>query len=843
MVVAAHRPDPARVVPTATYRLQVHGGFGFDAAAEQVPYLASLGVSHVYLSPVLQAAPGSAHGYDVLDHTRVSEEAGGREAFDRLVGACREHGLGIVVDVVPNHMAVPQPEHLNAPFWSLLREGRRSPYAGWFDVDWVAEDERLLMPVLGGTLEQVLERGELVLAEDGGPSGADFVLRYYDHEFPVAAGTEELPLPELVEAQAYRLSSWREAGDALNYRRFFDVTSLVAVRVEDPMVFTATHALLLALHGHGEVDGFRIDHPDGLADPGGYLERLAGATGDAWVVVEKILEGEERLPESWRCSGTTGYDALLRVQQVMTPPDDTGTLDRLWAEVAPERAELDDVVVESKRLVVDDVQAAEVDRLMRLVRRVVPGEDAAALRRGLEGLLVSMDRYRAYVVPGRGVDPEQAAVVEEAARRARGVLAPSDHDALDLVVRLVLDREVPEAVLDSGRVADDFRVRFQQTCGPVMAKGIEDTAFYRWFRLAGANEVGGHPEVLSAGVDEFHAWCERQQAEWPTSMTTLTTHDTKRSEDTRARLMVLAEDAPGWAAWLDRARELAAPHRTDRVDAPTEYLVWQTLVGTWPISGARLEEYLLKAVREAKVHTAWVDGDTDYEDQVVAFARALGRDLAVHEHLDAWTVPHDAAVRANILGQKLVQLTMPGVPDVYQGCEIGMLSLVDPDNRRPVDWSDRRERLARVDDDEPCFDLDDDKMRLTALALRLRREHPAAFVGPDSTYAPVATGTEHALAFTRGDADGPRAVVVATRGAGRLAEAGGFGDAALELPDGPWVEVLSGRAVDGDGPLLAEVLAERPVALLVRPEPDVEPAPEAVADVDGADESGEGHPS
>lgn len=813
--MVAHRPDPARVVPTATYRLQVHGGFTFDDAAVQVPYLASLGVSHVYLSPVLQAAPGSTHGYDVLDHTRISEEAGGREAFDRLVAACREAGLGVVVDVVPNHMAVPSPEHLNAPFWSLLREGRRSPYAGWFDVDWVAEDDRILMPVLGDALGEVLGRGELVLADDGGPSGTEHVLRYYDHEFPVAPGTEELPLAELVESQAYRLTSWRE-GEALNYRRFFDVTTLVAVRVEDPVVFTATHALLLALHGHGQVDGFRIDHPDGLADPGGYLERLAEATGDAWVVVEKILEGPERLPDAWRCAGTTGYDALLRVQQVLTPPDATGTLDRLWAEVAPGEASLEAVVEQSKRLVVDDVQAAEVDRLMRLARRIVPDADAAALRRALEALLVSMDRYRAYVVPGRGVDAEQAAVVDSAAARARALLAPSDEDALDLVVRLVLDRGVPEAVPDTGRVADELRVRFQQTCGPVMAKGIEDTAFYRWFRLAGANEVGGHPEVLSAEVDEFHAWCAVQQAEWPTSMTTLTTHDTKRSEDTRARLMVLAEDAEGWAAWLERARELAAPHRTPRVDAPTEYLVWQTLVGTWPISGARLEAYLLKAVREAKVHTAWVDGDEEYEGEVVAFARAIGRDTAVHAHLDAWTAPHEPATRANILGQKLLQLTMPGVPDVFQGCEIGRLALVDPDNRRPVDWADRALRLSRVLDDEPTFDLDDEKIRLTALALRLRREHPGWFVGEEATYLPWETGTGHALAFARGDSAGPRVLTVVTRAAGRLAQAGGFGDASLEVPEGEWVEVLAGRPVAGGAVPLAVLLADHPVALLVR---------------------------
>ncbi len=816
--MAAHRPDAARVVPSATYRLQVHGGFGFDDAAAQVPYLARLGVSHVYLSPVLQAAPGSTHGYDVLDHTRISEEAGGREAFDRLVAACRGEGLGLVVDVVPNHMAVPSPEHLNAPFWSLLREGRRSPYAGWFDVDWVAEDDRLLMPVLGDTLAKVLERGEVTVADDGGSSGAEHVLRYYDHEFPVAPGTEGLPLPELVEAQAYRLSSWREAGESLNYRRFFDVTSLVAVRVEDPVVFTATHALLLALHGHGEVDGFRIDHPDGLADPGGYLERLAAATGGAWVVVEKILEGHEELPEAWPCAGTTGYDALLRVQQVLTPPDTTGTLDRLWAEVAPGDASLDTVVADAKRLVVDDVQAPEVDRLMRLVRRVVPDADAPAVRRALEALLVAMDRYRAYLVPGRGVDPEQAAVVDAAADRARGHLAPSDLDALDLVVRLVLDREVPEAAVDTGRPAAELRVRFQQTCGPVMAKGIEDTAFYRWFRLAGANEVGGDPEHLSLGPGEFHAWCERQLGTWPTAMTTLTTHDTKRSEDTRARLMVLAEDAEGWAEWVARARELAAPHRTPRVDAPTEYLVWQTLVGTWPITGGRLEQYLLKAVREAKVHTAWVDGDTGYEEEVVAFARAVGRDPAVHAHLDAWTTEHEPSVRANILGQKLVQLTMPGVPDVFQGCEIGRLALVDPDNRRLVDWTDRQLRLSRVLDDEPAFDLDDDKIRVTALALRLRRDHPEWFTGAGATYRGLATGSEHAVAFARGDEGGEQVVTVATRAAGRLAAAGGFGSARVDVAAGDWRELLSGASVvaGGDGLALADLLADRPVALLVR---------------------------
>ena len=300
-------------------------------------------------------------------------------------------------------------------------------------------------------------------------------------------------------------------------------------------------------------------------------------------------------------------------------------------------------------------------------------------------------------------------------------------------------------------------------------------------------------------------------------MTTLTTHDTKRSEDVRARLMVLAEDGEGWASWVEEARAVAAPHLGARVDGPTEYLVWQTLVGTWPITGARLEEYLLKAVREAKVHTAWVDGDTEYEDAVVAYGRALLHDQAVQKHLDAWMVAHEPSVRANVLAQKLVQLTMPGVPDVYQGCEIVMLSLVDPDNRRPVDWTDRGERLERVLAGEPAFDVDDEKLRVTTRALRLRRDLPDVFVGEGTTYAGLATSSEHALAFARGDAGGPRVVTVVTRAAGMLTASGGFGDATVDVPQGRWLDVLSDREVttDGTGLPLADLLADRPVALLV----------------------------
>ncbi|CAN7380328.1 malto-oligosyltrehalose synthase [Knoellia sp. LjRoot47] len=805
-----------RAVPTSTYRLQVHGGFGFDAAAAQTAYIASLGVSHLYLSPVLQPAPGSTHGYDVVDHGRLNEEAGGREAFDRLVLAAHAAGLGIVVDVVPNHMTVPDVTWRNAALWSLLREGRESAAARWFDIDWDVEDDRVLMPVLGSSLDEVLAAGELTVARNGGAAGDETVLRYYDHEYPVAPGTERLPITDLVAAQHYRLTFWRDGATELNYRRFFDVTTLKAVRVEDPQVFEATHALLLSLHRDGAIDGFRIDHPDGLADPGGYLARLADQTGDAWVVAEKILEGEEQLPEAWRCAGTTGYDTLLRVQQALTSSAGDEVLDRVWAEHAPAgRGALEDVVLESKQLVVETVQAAEVNRLLRLVHRCHDGLHPDLAREALCALLAAMDRYRAYVVPGAALEPEQMAVLDGAAERARGLLRAAAHPDLDLIVALARG-EAPEGA--DRTLVDDFVVRFQQTCGPVMAKGIEDTAFYRWFRLTGANEVGGHPSHLSISADAFHEFESRQLATWPTTMTTLTTHDTKRSEDVRARLITLAESAQEWAEWVHEASDLAAAHRSSLVDPATEYLVWQTVLGAWPIVPERIEAYVLKAVREAKDHTAWVDGDADYETAVVGFARAVVADAALARHVETWLSLHAASVRANVLGQKLLQLVAVGVPDVYQGAELQALTLVDPDNRGAVDYTERTARLARLDDGERPRDLDDEKLLVTTTALRARRERPEVFVGAGSTYDPVATTSSHALALARGDASGPQVVAVVTREADRLVASGGFGDATVSLPEGKWRNLLS-QSASGEfssEASLGSVLADLPVALLVR---------------------------
>ncbi|HEX3005698.1 MAG TPA: malto-oligosyltrehalose synthase, partial [Angustibacter sp.] len=516
------RPAPGRPVPTSSYRLQVHGGFGFDDASAASEYLAALGVSHAYLSPVLQAAPGSTHGYDVVDHARLSAEAGGEAAFARLSDVLREQGLGAVVDVVPNHMAVPTPAYLNAQLWSVLRDGPGSPYASWFDVDWSVPDRAILMPVLGSRIGQVIDAGELTLVRDGGAGGDELVLRYYDHQFPVRPGTEQLPLAELVDRQWYRLAHWRVADEELNYRRFFDVDTLAAVRVERPEVFEATHRLLLDLYAAGRLDGWRIDHPDGLADPRGYLDRLADATGDAWVVVEKILEGAEQLPRDWRCAGTTGYDALQRLGGVFVDPAGAAPLSALLTELTGEAEGIETVVEAAKREVVAQGQYAEVNRLVDLLVAICHDDvhlrdhTRRALHDSVVELLVAMDRYRGYVVPGEPTPDTSVEVVEAAAARARLRLPEHEHDTLDLVRDLVLGLGGTDA--DPRRA--ELVVRFQQTCGPVMAKGIEDTAFYRWFRLASLNEVGGDPEHFGVAPEELHAFFGRLQATWPTSMTT-----------------------------------------------------------------------------------------------------------------------------------------------------------------------------------------------------------------------------------------------------------------------------------------------------------------------------------
>ncbi|MBW8731443.1 MAG: malto-oligosyltrehalose synthase [Terrabacter sp.] len=798
--------------PVSTHRLQLEPDFTLDDAVAQVRHLAALGITHVYLSPILQATVGSKHGYDVTDHTSVAQGLGGDAGFARLVEAAHEAGLGVVVDVVPNHMTTPTPLSLNRPLWSVLREGRQSAYASWFDVDWDAQDGRLLMPVLGAPLDDVLASGEISVGEHEGET----VVRYYDHVFPLAPGTDPgLPIGELLAAQHYRLASWTVGDSELNYRRFFDVTSLIAVRVEEPEVFDATHALLVEGIRSGAIDGLRIDHPDGLADPLGYLERLGDATGDAWVVVEKILEGHEQLPHAWRTAGTTGYDALLRIGGLFVDPAGAEPLDDLSTELLGERQDLRDIVTQSKRWVVQVMLATEVSRLMRLVARARPDLEEAAARAVLEAMLVGMDRYRVYVRPGAPAGSEDAAeLLAAASRGAESASGALDRTVVERLVDLALG--VGDSRDDAAR--DEFVVRFQQTCGPAMAKAIEDTAYYRYVRLVGLNEVGGDPTQVGLATADFHGFAENLLGEWPQSMTTLSTHDTKRSEDVRARLFVLAERPEAWATWVRAARELATPVRAAELDALTEYFLWQTVVGAWPISEERLQAYALKAIRESKLHTRWTEPNEAYESAVERFLSGVVTTPAIVAHVESWVGSTERETRANVLGQKLVQLTMPGVPDVYQGTDLVDLSLVDPDNRRLVDYADRRDRLIRLDGGATPADLDDEKLLVTTAALRTRREWPECFTGEDATYVPVGTGSEHVVAFGRGTGDGLGIVTVVTRLAGRLADAGGLGVATLDLPAGRWSDVVSARTFDGGRTRLADLVGDDglPVALLVR---------------------------
>jgi (1->4)-alpha-D-glucan 1-alpha-D-glucosylmutase len=863
MTAAFPEPDRPRV-PVSTYRLQLGPDLTFDDAARQVPYVASLGVTHLYLSPVLQAAPGSTHGYDVVDHSRVSDELGGRDGLERLAASAHAAGLGIVLDVVPNHMAVPTPAWHNRALWSVLEEGPDSPYAHWFDVDWSAGEGAVLMPVLGSRLGDVLAAGELVLdeVEVPGAPGTRAVLRYFEHVFPVRAGTEDLPLVELVERQHYRLAFWRVGDEELNYRRFFDVGTLVAVRVEDESVFDATHALVLDLVADGTVDGLRIDHPDGLADPAQYLERLAQRTGDAWVVVEKILAGEEQVPADWATAGTTGYDVAWRLQQLFVDPGGRAGLDAVMTRLTGAvPGGLEAVVEEAKREVVAGPLYAELHRLTDLAAAVCHDDPRLrdhtwrGLHQCLRELLVAFDRYRAYVVPGTPPRHEGVRAVEESAAVARARLDPERGETLDVVVDLVLGREVGSAGRRREARRDELVVRFQQVCGAVMAKGVEDTAFYRWTELVSLCEVGGEPDRFSLGTHDWHAFAQRFAALTPHGLTAGSTHDTKRGEDTRAALGVLSEDARGWARLVDEVRAATASSRGALVDGLAENLLWQTVAGTWlpdapglsdaggtegtavpagsAVTADRLVDYLRKALREAKVATSWTSPDEAYERAVEDLARRALADERVLSAFARWSREHRDELRAASLGLKLAQLTAPGVADVYQGSEWYAPTLVDPDNRRPVDAEALARRLGRLDDGSPARTLADEKLLVTSRALRVRHARPEAFTGAGAGYVPLATSSPCALAFARTTDDGPsddapvdsgparegtpRVVTVVTRLAGTVRRLGGWRDHVVTLPasDRPWHDVLTGREHAPGSVRLAELLADLPVALLV----------------------------
>ncbi len=548
--------------------------------------------------------------------------------------------------------------------------------------------------------------------------------------------------------------------------------TLVAVRVELPDVFEATHRLLLDLNRRGIIEGFRIDHPDGLADPEGYLRMLReAARPGTGIWVEKILEGQERLPDGWPCDGTTGYDALSAVTAALTDPTTAPVLTEAWVRAGGD-PDLHAVELAAKRQVVDELLGPEVQRLTRRACEALPGLEPDAVRQAVVELLVSGEVYRAYLRPG-------APLSDLARHRLDGALrvAVASRPGLEAVLREV-------ATLLSGDRAPDFATRFQQTWGPVMAKGIEDTTFYRWHRFVALNEVGGDPLLLDDAAPEvMHAWAAHQQEHLPLGMTTLSTHDTKRSEDVRARLVALGGDGEAWERLTDAFVEAADAHGVDR---PTGHLVWQTVAGVGPVAEERLHGYLDKALREGKQRTRWTDPDADYENRVRGLADASTRPGATKALLHTAMQEQADAVRCVVLGQKLLQLTLPGIPDTYQGCELVDLSLVDPDNRRPVDYPERARRLARLAAQPPA-DLDDEKLLVTSRALGLRKQEREAF-GEQGGYTPLSSTSRHLVGFLRGRT----VAVAATRAPQRLAAGGGWGAHTVALRDGTWRDVLSG---------------------------------------------------
>ncbi|MFE6908379.1 malto-oligosyltrehalose synthase [Streptomyces erythrochromogenes] len=748
---ASESDVPKPVTPASTYRLQLRPEFPFAAAEAAVPYLASLGVSHLHLSPVLEAVPGSTHGYDVTDHSRVRAELGGEPGLRALARSAREHGLGLVLDIVPNHMAVPTPLRLNRPLWEVLRDGPDSPYARWFDIDWEAGGGQVVLPLLAGPADSC------DLRVDGG------VLRHGEQEFPLREGTEGLALPELLAAQWYRPAWWRETSTALNYRRFFTISELIGVRVEDPDVFTATHAKVLELVRDGVAQGLRIDHVDGLADPEEYLGRLRAAAGDdCWVVVEKILARHERLPAGWPVAGTTGYDALHRVDGVFADAEGAAELAVRYGESTglPQWPEI-------ARTCAREVLTGDLAAELGALERRAGTELASAVRE----LLIAFPVYRPY--------PDEPELPPQALERAAELAGP----AAVAGVRELLLRDPA------------FAARFAQTSAALRAKSLEDRAFYRYAPLLSATEVGGEPGRPAVSPEEFHAYCAALARDWPRTGTVLSTHDTKRSADVRARISALSQ----------------APELMDGESAaPDPHLAWvarQTALGLGraPEAVPRLADALLKGVREAALHTSWTDPNEEYETGVPGYAPApldLPAELA-------------EAARANLLGMALLHLAMPGVPEVYQGAETEYRALVDPDNRRPAHFP--REVLARLDAGAAPHGPAEEKLALTAALLRLRRDRPELFRG----YAPVAVrgpAAGHLVAFTRA----PGLLVAATRLSHRLAASGGWHDTRVDLPPGTWTPVLpasggrSAATAHSGSAGVATLLDDHPVGVWVR---------------------------
>ncbi|MEO5840370.1 MAG: malto-oligosyltrehalose synthase [Acidimicrobiales bacterium] len=867
-----------------------HAGFRFADLETIAPYLSQLGVSHVYLSPILQAAPGSTHGYDVVDHERLSDELGGIDAYRRMSKTLTDHGLRQVLDIVPNHMAIGSER--NRWWWDVLENGPSSLYADAFDVDWDPSEEslhnRVLVPILAESYGETLESGRIRLER----IDADFVVVYEETRLPVAPKTLDtlmlaaarssgdptlhfladtyaaLPpasrtdmssrlrrhrhktelrrifataldeplvqravdaaveqyrdvdaLDALLQRQNYRLAYWRLAQSELDYRRFFDVTTLVGLRVDRPWVLEQTHRLLLDIVDEGAVDGLRVDHLDGLRDPESYLRELSARAPQCWIVVEKILARDERLAP-WPVAGTTGYDSLDVIQGVLTAPSGVAALSDTYREMTGTNEAFDDISATCTREAVVDLLRPDLERLVTEFRMVCDRNrrwrdfSRTQLRRSLVETLVGMPVYRTYGAPGRELRPADRAVLETAVDVARKRCEPSDGPVLDALL-LILGRD------HAHPHPEELAARFQQLSGAVRPKGIEDSAFYRYHRFVAANEVGADPGIVAIAPVDFHMRNAVTAVQWPRTMVATSTHDTKRSEDVRARLLVLAELPGEWSAAVGSWMAANDRHQVgDLPDRNTEYLLYQTMVGAHPISADRLGEFTVKAVREAKVHTSWLRIGASYERVLRSFIDDLCNDDVFMHSVQRFVDRLEPHAIANSLAQVVLKLCLPGVPDFYQGNEVRTFALAEPDNRRSVDFEMLRERFGSIsapgtNGDQPWRSPELSKLWVTWRGLLLRADRPEVFAGDAATYESIAaTGrrADNVLGFLRGG----QVAALVTRCSTQVDE--GWADTEISLPNGSWRDVLTSRLHD-QRVQAGAVFADLPVALLAREAP------------------------
>ena len=772
-------------------RLQLHKGFTFADASRLVPYLVELGISHVYSSPILTARAGSIHGYDVVDTATVNAELGGEQGFRGFVSVLREAGLGLIVDIVPNHMAVGGSD--NAWWTDVLRHGRSSRFADFFDVDWETSDPdlrgKVLAPFLGRAYGEALDAGEIRLAE---AASGDPVIRYFDSEFPIdpkdfahinECGWESFDpgnrsgrdlLHALLERQHYRLAWWGVAGDEINWRRFFDINGLAGLRIELPAVFEATHATLFRLYADGLIDGFRVDHVDGLSDPPGYCRRLRSRLEELrpgqqpYLVIEKILGEGEVLPRDWGVDGTSGYDFMNEVSALQHDAASSAALGRLWHDLTQRPADFAHEEVAARREIIQqgfDAQLQAVTAALHRVGRAEPRTrdvSAAKIRGGLVALLSHFPVYRGYDAGSKRSAIDQVAF-GKALAAAKQASPAAMHPVLDQ-----LDKWL------GGEPGDKIAAtRFQQLSAPVAAKSVEDTAFYRYGRLLSRNDVGFDAARLGGTVADFHRACADRLATFPDSMLATATHDHKRGEDLRARLAVISEIPEAWAGFLEQniREEAQGPDPADQI------MLFQMIVGAWPLDlqtsdgrgiqafAERLAGWQEKALREAKLRTNWTAPNEVYEGAAKNFlSRLLAPDSEFLPVVQSFVDRIAPAGALNGLAQAVLKMTVPGMPDFFQGTEFWDLSLVDPDNRRPVDYDARRAALAQQDEVNDCLPTWRDgrlKQVMIRKALALRQRAPALFARGD--YIPVAVEgplEDQVVAFARSHGRSALIVVV-----------------------------------------------------------------------------------